>query len=151
MNANDIKVLINNYKSTENVVFDQIADNFLLEVEKEINSAITQGFAIPLFGCNGFCVSISSINRYFSFFKFDVTSWTLHHGKKLNDYDLLSYDQYVEKTDLKSSTSVKTPELAGFQDEDIILLKPFVKALQRKGFECYADPENYALIVTCEI
>lgn len=151
MNANDIKAIINNYKATEIEVFDQIADNFLLEVKKEINSAIAQGVAIPLFGCNGFCVSISSINHCFSFFKFDVTGWILHHGKTLSDYDLLTYDQYVEETNLKPSTEIKDPELAGFQDEDILLLKPFVKALQRKGFECYADPDNYALIVTCEI
>lgn len=152
MNANDIRAIINNYKATENEVFDQIADNFLLEVKKEINIAISQGVAIPLFGCNGFCISVSSINHCFSVFNLDVMEWTLHHGKTLSDYDLRTYDRYIETTDLNpSDTNIRNPELAGFQDEDIILLKPFVKALQRKGFECYADPDNYALIVTCEI
>lgn len=152
MNANDIRTIINNYKATENEVFDQIADNFLLEVKKEINSEIAKGVATPLFGCNGFCIAISSINPCFSFFKFDVTSWVLHHGKTLQDYDLLTYNPYIKNTDLEpSSTTNRNPELAGFQNEDIIFLKPFVNTLQRKGFESYADPDNYALIVTCEI
>lgn len=147
MNAENIRSIIKNYISTEDEVFTQIADDFLLKVKTELVSKIAEGTAITLFGSNGFCISVSSINSNFSSFKFVLMSWALQHGKTLRDYDLITYDQYIEKTDLKA----RNPELAGFQNEDILLLKPFVKALQKKGFECYADPDNFELIVTCDI
>ncbi len=152
MNAENIRSIIKNYISTEDEVFTQIADDFLLKVKTELVSKIAEGTAITLFGSNGFCISVSSINSNFSSFKFVLMSWTLQHGKTLHDYDLITYEQYIEKTNLKAlPPATREPELAGFQNEDILLLKPFVKALQKKGFECYADPDNFELIVTCDI
>ena len=152
MNANDFRTLIKNYQTTESDVFDKVTDNFLLEVKKELEDAFSRKHT-EFFGCSGFCISITLINPCFMAFKFGITSWTLYHGKTLSkDYDLYTFDEFIQKTNLnKDNDSVRSLEIAGFQAEDIILLKPFVDALKRKGFECFADPDNQELIVTCAI
>lgn len=148
MNVNDLRTLVKSYNSKEEEIFDGVAETFLQQVRNEFEKLIGEGKWASFIGCTTIGISVTTINSLFLAFKFEVLgSWNLHHGKSLSkDYDLPTYDQFIKENDLK-----EVREIAGFQDEDIKLLSPFVKALQRKGLECYADEANYQLIVAFDI
>lgn len=147
MNANDFRTIIKGYHAQEKDVFDKVADNLLSEVKQDLEKSIVDGTARSYFGITKFAFSLSSIQTNFFSFKFTVGNWNLHHKKDYcEDYELLTFDRFIVEKDLN-----EVNEIAGFQDQDILLLKPLVEALQRRGFECYVDEENYELIVACDI
>lgn len=151
MNANDFRTLVTNYTSNENEVFDKIADNFLIEAQKEFEKAIIDGTATDFFGASKICIAIHSINTFFLSFKLSVTGWNLHHNEDICEKcDIQTYDEFIATHDL-SDVENDYHEFAGFQDVDIILLKPFVKALQRKGFECYLADYDCSMLVAFDI
>ena len=148
MTANDLRTLVKDYNSREEEIFDDVAENFVQQLRNELEKIMKEGKWASFVGCTTIGVSVTVINPLFLAFKLNVLgSWSLHHGKSYTkDYELVPFDRFIEEKNLKDVS-----EISGFQDEDIILLKPFVKALQRKGFECYVDEDNYQMVVAFDI
>lgn len=70
----------------------------------------------------------------------------IRNGKDFQDeHDYPTFTEYIENEDYFGD------ELCNLQDEEILILKPYCKSLERKGFGCYVDTGDHELVVTLKI
>ncbi|MBQ7410819.1 MAG: hypothetical protein IJW20_05520 [Clostridia bacterium] len=145
MNADDLRGLVKSYSSKEDEFFDEATETFVQLSRNAIEKKYNEGKWGWMFGCNQLGLTIVDIDYDFKCREVKI-GWILHNGKVLGkEYELPTYDQFILKADL---TNI---EISGFQNEDVLLLKPFVKALQRKGFEVFVDEDNFSLDVALDL
>lgn len=150
MDVNDVLKLVNMYNSQKEEIFDHCADLFIATVRNELEAIYNRGDWAGMIDYTQIGVTITSINKSFREFSINIfNSWNLKSNENMEDFDdVPAYNDFIKNNErLKSDED----EIAGFQGKDILSLKPFCEALERKGFKCYADPANWSLIVAFDV
>ncbi len=142
MNVQDLVELVGNYNAKKNEIFDQCAEKFLTATRDAMQSVYNNGGWAELVEVDQFGISVRKISKNFQTFELDVTGYPKRHGETLSEtIELKTMKEFFDAEEFDGK------EINGFQDNDIILLKPFCEALERKGLESYAAPDNCQIVV----
>lgn len=150
MNVNDVLELVNLYNSRKDDIFDHCADLFIIAVRNELEAIYNKGHWAAMVDYTQIGISVTSINKTFQEFSIEIlNAWNLRFNESMEEYDTVPrYNDFIK--DEKNLESYDN-EILGFQGKEILLLKPFCEALERKGFKCYLDLDNYNLVVTFDV
>lgn len=147
MNANTLRNLFSEYNAHKEEIYDKRVDSFIGQVRQELAEIYEQGTWITFAECTQLGISLYNMNRSFKKFQYSF-GWVLVRETLKEDYEKPTFEEFFSNVDWDKDHY----ECCGFQDKEIIhLLKPFVEALQRKGFDVYFDEGNECLIVAFNI
>lgn len=147
MDANTLRNLFSENNAHKEEIYDKRADSFIGQVRQELIERYNREEWAKFTECTQLGISLYNTNRQFNNFKYGF-GWVLVKETLEEDYEMPKFEEFFSDVDWKEGSY----ECCGFQEKEIIhLLKPFVKALQRKGFDVYFDEGNRCLIVAFDI
>lgn len=143
MHTKDLLALIRNYNSQKDELFYKSSDILLSGIRNELEAIYNRGSWAQMVDVTQFGISIKKISSDFQQFDFDITGgYLMRFGETLcKDYEFITMQEFFDAGDFAGQ------EICGFTNNDILQLKPFCQALEAKGAECYADPENGQLVL----
>lgn len=147
MEAKDLSELINTYNSCKKELFDHCADLFISKVRNELEEIYNHGDWTRMVDITQLGISLTRLSENFQEFEFDILSgYPMRFGETIhNEFGFRTFQKFIKSKEYEDF------ELNGFQGKDILQIKPFYKALKRKGLECYVDMENRQLVVALNI
>ena len=144
MHANNLLDTIKEYNSHEKDIFDSCADSFISLVRQQLEEIYNKKEWAKMIGCTQLGIAVHKCTNDFKEIEFSLSY--LMRKQNINDeYGIPTFSEFIDEEAYKGN------ELCGFMDEDILHLKPFCEALERKGFACLADDDECELIVTLDI
>lgn len=148
MNVNDVLELVNLYNSKKDDIFDHCADLFIIAVRNELEAIYNKGHWAAMVGYTQFGIIVNSINPTFQEFSIMIPhAWNLRFNESMEEYDAVTrYKDFI-----KDEKNLESYEILGFQGKEILLLKPFCEALERKGFKCYLDLDDSFFVVAFDV
>ena len=145
MNANVLLDKIREYNSHEEDIFNYCADLFISLVQNQLEEIHKKREWAKMVGCTQLGIAVHKCRNDFNDFEFEL-SYLMRNSQNIHDeYHLPTFHEFLENKSYEGS------ELCGYIDEDILHLKPFCEALERKGFGCLVDDDECELIVTLDI
>lgn len=149
MDVNVLRDLFSEYNAHKEEILDKAADRFISKVRKDLEERYDSDRWAEFIGCTQLGISIEEIDKSFKDFKYHF-GWILKGETLAQDYEMHIFNTFFFGCQMGSIR--KKCECSGYQGKEIeTTLKPFVDALQRKGFEAYYDEGNQNLIVAFNI
>lgn len=147
VDANTFRNLFCENNAHREEIYDHQADRFLGQVHRELVERYDRGEWVAFTECTQLGISLYETNRQFDNFIYSF-GWILVEETLAEKHGMPTFEEFFSKVDYEKESY----ECCGFQDEEInYFLKPFVEALQRKGFDVYFDEENRGLVVAFNI
>ena len=131
MKANDVLKLVNRYNAHEEEIFDAIVDRIIMRGMEELNKKFTNGDWANMVAADRFAICIEEIDECIFQMKVSI-DWILYE-----DISNLVDEEILIPLDLFSGSCWHY--VVGFEEGKIKAITPLIKALQRKGFNCYVD------------
>lgn len=148
MDAKTLQDIIREYNSHEEEIFDNATDIFISEVRNEFEKMYRNQEWTKMIGVSELGIFITGISDDFKTVEFRISPYTSgRNGKEYQEeyYNDPTFTEYLERKEYVCD------ELFNFQDEEILVLKPYCESLERKGFGCYVDTGNKELVVTLKV
>ena len=147
MNAKTLQDVIREYNSHEEEIFDNATDIFISKVRDEFEKMYRNQEWVKMIGVSELGIFITVVSDDFKTVRFRILPFVSgRNGKDFQDgHDYPTFTEYIENEDYFGD------ELCNLEDEEILILKPYCKSLERKGFGCYVDTGDHELVVTLKI
>lgn len=148
MDVKNLQNVIREYNSHQEEIFDKATDIFISKVQSEFDRMYKNQEWAKMTGVTELGIFITKLSNDFKTVEFRISPYT--SGRNGKSYEE-EYDEDLPFTEYFEMKRYIGDELSGFQEEDILALKPYCESLKRKGFGCYVDEGSKELVVTIKI
>ena len=135
MDVTDVLKLVNSYNERQDEVFDNMADDIIRQALEKLEKIFNDGRWTYIANSDYLGMIVKVCGSFVSGWKVETEiDWILYEESP-KDYDNLI--RISEKM-----VSTEKCSIGGLEGKEAKRIFPLVKALERKGFECYDDLGN---------
>ena len=145
MEAKDLLELINTYNSRKKELFDHCAELFISKVRNELEEIYNQGNWTRMLDITQLVISITELSKNFQEINYHIhLESPTRFDRPFHEWSgFLTFDEFIK--------SKKYKNLNLYDFKSIKQIKPFCKALKRKGLEYYVDVYSCIIVVVLNI